>query len=405
MSQREQFLSEWNWKLVSRTALCAAFGISRQTGYKWARRYERDRTTEEESRRPRSHPRTTPSKLAKLIVSQKNQFPLWGPVPIRARLVKHWPHIVWPSASTIGSILKKHGLVKPRLKRRRVAARTRPFHACREANDVWCVDFKGQFETRDGRLCYPLTVMDAASRYLLACTAFVEPTTENVKKVFVKLFAKYGLPKAIRSDNGQPFASVAAAAGLTKLSAWWARLGIQLERIDPGKPQQNGRHERMHLTLKQATCSPPKATLGWQQRAFDRFRTHYNEVRPHQALNLETPSSLYRRSPRPYPTTLPRLQYPFADVHVVAPDGCIKLNMRRQFISQSLVGEPVGLFVIDERYIEVVYADVVLGLIDMRNGNGNSKSNLIRPKPDLRTLRSTKSNPRARHSTKSRRRR
>jgi len=375
---------------MSRTALCATFGISRQTGYKWARRYRQDRSIEEMSRRPRSHPRTTPTKLVKLIVSQKKQFPLWGPVPIRARLAKHWPHIQWPAPSTIGSILKKHGLVKPRRRRARAAARTRPFRTCREANDVWCVDFKGQFETRDGRLCYPLTVMDAASRYLFACTAFHHPTTENVKKVFVELFMKYGLPKAIRSDNGQPFASISAAAGLTKLSAWWARLGIHLERIDPGEPQQNGRHERMHLTLKEATCSPPKATLGWQQRAFDRFRTHYNEVRPHQALHLETPSSVYTRSPRPYPTTLPKLQYPFGEVHVVAPDGTIKINLRRQFISQSLAGEHVGLFVVDERYIEVVYANVVLGLVDMRNGNANPKTNLIRPKPDLRSVRTTK---------------
>ena len=390
MSQRNQFLVEWTWNKTTRTALCAVFGISRQTGYKWARRFREDRSTEEKSRRPRSHPRTTPRKLEKVILSQKRQFPRWGPVPIRQRLVTLWPRVQWPAVSTIGAIFKRHGLVKPRRTRRRVAPRTRPFRACREANDVWCVDFKGQFKTRDGRLCYPLTVMDAASRYLLACTAFHEPTAENVRNVFVALFERYGLPKAIRSDNGQPFASVSAAAGLTRLSAWWARLGIRLERIDPGKPQQNGRHERMHLTLKQATCSPPRATLGWQQRAFDLFRTEYNDVRPHQALDLATPGSLYTRSPRRYPTTLPELQYPFADVHRVAPDGTIKLNLRRQFISHSLAGELVGLYVIDDRYIEVVYADVILGLIDMRNGNANPRSNLIRPTVDLRSARTTK---------------
>ena len=403
MLQREQFLTEWKWNRVPRTALCAAFGISRQTGYKWARRYREDRSTEERSRRPRSHPRTTPTKLVTLILSQKRQFPRWGPVPIRQRLVTHWPHIKWPSASTIGAILKRHGLVKPRRTRSRMAPRTRPFRACREANDVWCVDFKGQFKTRDGRLCYPLTVMDAASRYLLACTGFHEPTTENVKKVFVALFKKYGMPKAIRSDNGAPFASVSAAGGLTKLSAWWARLGIRLKRIDPGKPQQNARHERMHLTLKQATCSPPRATLGWQQRAFDRFRTEYNDVRPHQALDLATPSSLYTRSPREYPTALPELEYPFADVHRVAPDGTIKVGLRRQFISQSLAGELVGLYMADERYIEVVYADVVLGLVDTRNGNGNPRSNLIRPKMKRRSALSSKpKRPRSTRSTKPR---
>jgi transposase InsO family protein len=387
MSQREQFLREWKWNETTRAALCAVFGISRQTGYKWARRYREERSSEEKSRRPHSHPKTTPKRQVRLILSQKRQFPLWGPIAIRARLVEHWPHLQWPAPSTIGSILKKHGMVKPRRRRLRVAPRTKPFRACREANDVWCVDFKGQFETRDGRLCYPLTVMDAASRYLLACTALHHPTTANVKQVFVELFTKYGLPKAIRSDNGEPFASVSAAAGLTQLSAWWARLGIHLERIAPGKPQQNGRHERMHLTLKQATCMPPKSTLRWQQHAFDRFRVEYNEVRPHQALALATPSSLYVRSPRPFPSSLPALQYPFAEVHRVASNGTIKLGLRRQYISQSLAGELVGLYVIDERYIEVVYAELVLGLIDMRNGNGNPRTNLLRPRTDLRTNR------------------
>jgi putative transposase len=390
MSQRSQFLSEWLWSHATRTALCETYGISRQTGYKWARRFREDRTAEEKSRRPRSHPRTTPAKLIQLIVSQKRQFPLWGPVPIRKRLVTLWPHLPWPAPSTIGSILKKHGLVKPRRKRLRVAPRTRPFRTCREANDIWCVDFKGQFRTRDGKLCYPLTVMDAASRYVLACTAMHNPTTENVQRVFVELFTKYGLPKAIRSDNGEPFASVSLAAGLTKLSAWWARLGIHLERIDPGKPYQNGRHERMHLTLKEATCAPPRATLRRQQRAFDLFRAHYNDVRPHQALDLATPGSLYARSPRRYPTTLPALQYPLGEVHLVAPDGTIKLGLRRQFISQSLAGELVGLYSVDARYIKVEYAEIVLGLIDVRNNNANPKSNLLRPRVDLRSMRSTK---------------
>lgn len=384
MSQRLQFVQQWKWSEVSRTALCAAFGVTRQTGYKWARRYQQTRSIEEESRRPKSHPKSTPTKLVRLIVSQKKQFPLWGPVPIRARLRSIWPQYKWPSVSTIGAILKRHGLVKPRRKRQRTAPRTQPFLTCREANDVWCVDFKGQFRTRDGTHCYPLTVMDAASRYLLACVGFRNPTSENVHDVFVELFEKHGLPKAIRSDNGEPFASTSAAAGLTKLSAWWARLGIRLERIDPGQPQQNGRHERMHLTLKQATCDPPRATLGWQQRAFDKFRVHYNEVRPHQALSLQTPNELYGPSPRRVPHTLSPLEYPFGDVHRVAADGTIKVGHRKQFISTSLAGELVGLFTLDERYIEVVYAKLVLGLIDMRNWNTNPKYNLLRPKMDHR---------------------
>jgi hypothetical protein len=217
-----------------------------------------------------------------------------------------------------------------------------------------------------------------------------EPTLANVRDVFVELFSKYGMPKAIRSDNGEPFASTSPAAGLTKLSAWWARLGIALERIDPGNPQQNGRHERMHLTLKIATCSPPRRSLGWQQRAFDKFRDHYNDVRPHQALELETPSRLYKRPTRRYPGELPTLHYPMAEVHRVRPDGTIRFRQRRQFITTSLAGELVGLHLLDERYVEVHFADVLLGFIDMHNNNVNPRYGLVRPKPEHAGRRPTK---------------
>src|SRR2546427_2792410 len=207
MDQRRKFLAECAYRTMTFTALCDLFGIRTQTGYKWLARWKQDRSVEEMSRRPKTHPATTPPKLVRLILSQKKQFPLWGPVPIRKRLRDVWPKIRWPAASTIGAILKRHGFVKPRRKRLRVAARTKPFSKCREPNDVWCVDFKGQFPTRDGKLCYPLTVMDAASRYLLAVVAFHHPTHDNVRAVFVELFKRHGLPKAIRSDNGEPFAS------------------------------------------------------------------------------------------------------------------------------------------------------------------------------------------------------
>ena len=389
MDQRAKFLDEVHNNRASFVAICRLFGISRQTGYKWLRRWREDRSLDERSRRPKRHPKTTPDALVKRIVSQKKQFPLWGPVPIRKRLRELWPRTRWPSVSTIGEILKRNGLVKKRRYRSRAAPRTQPFSMCREPNDVWCVDFKGQFAMRDGRLCYPLTVMDAASRYLLACVALHRPTLDSVREVFVELFKTYGLPKAIRSDNGEPFASTSTAAGLTQLSAWWARLGIRLERIDPGKPQQNGRHERMHRTLKQATCSPPRRSLGWQQRAFDKFRAHYNEVRPHQALGLETPDRLYKPSRRRYPESLPPLYYPMAEVHAVRPDGTIAFRQRRQFISTSLAGEHVGLYVLDERYVEVRYGDNVLGLIDTRNDNINPRAGLIRPRPPHRNRRST----------------
>jgi putative transposase len=290
-------------------------------------------------RRPRRSPRATPTKLVKLILSQRRQHPTWGPLPIRYLLQRHWPHVPWPSASTMGAILKRHGMVADRRRRHRVTG-TRPFAACREPNDAWCVDFKGQFPTGDGRLCHPLTVMDAATRYLLACVAFHAPTLENVRAAFAELFEEYGLPKAMRSDNGEPFASASAAAGLSQLSVWWTKLGIRLERIDPGKPQQNGRHERMHLTLKTDTCSPPRHSLGRQQRAFDRFRRIYNEVRPHQALELATPGSLYVPSPRRMPAVMQPLHFPFSDCHRVRADGTIRWRRRRFFISSTLAGGP-----------------------------------------------------------------
>lgn len=382
MEQRSKFISEVLNNRASMSAMCRVFGISRQTGHKWLRRYKDERSVEEKSRRPKTHPATTPRAMEKRIVIVRRQFPRWGPRKIWKRLRDQWPRTRWPSVSTIGAVLKRNGLVRSRRKRLRAAPRTQPFSQCREPNDVWCVDFKGQFKMGNGRLCYPLTVMDGASRFLLGVVAFHHPTLENVRAAFVELFRKYGMPKAIRSDNGEPFASTSNAAGLSQLSAWWTRLGIRLERIEPGKPQQNGRHERMHRTLKQATCSPPKHSLGWQQRAFDAFVVHYNRVRPHDALDLETPASLYRASSRLYPQELPSLHYPMAEVHRVKPDGTIAFNKRRQFITTSLAGELVGLYALDDQYIEVMYADVTLGLIDTRNNNANPRYGLIRPQPD-----------------------
>ena len=390
VDQRSEFLSEWRWSGLTKAALCRVFGISRQTGYKWARRAKLERSIAEHSRRPKRSPNRTPGKLVRLILSKRKQYPRWGPIALRELLKRDWPQTKWPATSTIGDILKRHGMVKPRRFRKRVPPRTNPFSSCREPNDVWCVDFKGQFAMGNGHTCYPLTVMDAASRFLLACTGFHEPSFANVKRVFDELFLRYGLPKAIRSDNGEPFASAGAVGGLTQLAAWWVRLGIRLERIDPGKPQQNGRHERMHLTLKQATCLPPRRSMGWQQRAFDRFRAEYNEIRPHQSLGLKTPASLYKASARALPEQLPTLQYPFADIHRVRSDGTIRIGLRNQFISSTLVGEMVGVYAISDRFCEVRYADLLLGCIDFRNGNGNPRKNLVRPRPPHGGKRSTK---------------
>jgi transposase InsO family protein len=368
---------------MSREAICRLFGISRQTGYKWARRFNATidwDSLKDRSRRPLVSPRATPAKLVKLILSQRRQFPTWGPVPIRKRLTLHWPQHSWPSVSTIGAILKRNGKVKPRVRRRRLPPRTKPFGACRSPNDLWCVDFKGDFSTGDGTHCYPLTVMDGASRFLLACVAFKSPTLENVRRVFEELFRTHGLPKAIRSDNGEPFVAAGAPAGLSTLSAWWARLGIRLERIDPGKPQQNARHERMHLTLKIDTCMPPKRTLRAQQRAFDKFRHTYNFVRPHQALDLATPSDIYVPSSQRMPESLPVLEYPCADVYRVNRSGAITWGRRRLFISTALAGELIGTYYLDHRYTQVMFVNLILGVLDAESLH----LGLIRPKDDRR---------------------
>ena len=379
MEQKRQFVLEWRSHAVSRAALCRLFGISRQTGYKWVRRFERALRWEDleaHSRRPHHHPQTTRRMIVQRIVEERRRLPLWGPIPLRKRLQTKWPKIAWPAASTIGAILKREGLVVRLVRTRGLPPRTHPFVTCREPNDVWCIDFKGHFALQNGQRCYPLTVMDAATRYLLACVGFRSPDSANVRRVVEDLFQTYGLPKAMRSDNGEPFACITAPAGLTQLSAWWAKLGIQLERIDPGKPQQNSRHERMHLTLKQATCSPPKPSLIRQQLAFDRFRRLYNEERPHQALNLATPASLYRPSPRLLPHHVPVPTYPFGDTYLVNAAGAIRWRARTFFISNALAGECIGIYPLNHRFEEVSFANVLLGLIDTQYPHYG----LIRPK-------------------------
>ena len=373
MDRRMQFVLEWRSGSVSRAALCRAFGISRETGYKWVRRFKQVRQLSklsELSRRPHSQPRKTPSSVEELVVAAKRQRPHWGPRKLRDWLLQRRPRLRLPAASTMGEILKRHGLVKPRVPRRRATPSTQPFAAATEPNAVWCIDFKGQFRTGDGQLCYPLTLTDAYSRMILCCQALPSTETEPVRRLLAAAFKKYGLPKAIRSDNGGPFAST-GAAGLSRLSAWWLKLGISLERIEPGKPQQNGRHERMHRTLKLETATPPAATLAAQQKIFDAFVRQFNRERPHEALGGATPASRYRRSPRLLPSLVPSFSYPFCQRRVVDDSGYIAWGPRggRCFISTALVGEVVGVLEIDERYCEIVFGPLTLGLFDISQRN------------------------------------
>jgi transposase InsO family protein len=280
--------------------LSRRFGISRKTGYKWIARYMAGTELTDRSRRPHRSPNAVAQDMEDFIVAARKAHTRWGPQKLRDALIRANPGIVLPSAGTFALIFTRNGLVRPRRKRRlRTPPSTQPFGHITGPNSLWCVDFKGDFSVGRQR-CYPLTITDAYSRYLICCVGLSGTRSGPVRKIFERVFREFGLPEAIRSDNGSPFASN-APRGLSQLSVWWAKLGIRHERITPGKPQQNGRHERMHLTLKQETAMPPQRTMKAQQRAFDHFRKEYNVDRPHAALGQRVPADYYQRSTRTAP--------------------------------------------------------------------------------------------------------
>jgi len=289
MDERTAFIVDWKRGALPMTVLCEAHGISRKTGYKWRDRYLAggwdDLVDASRARHALGH--AMEPEIAASVIDLRLRHPLFGPRKLKVVLEREHPDVRWPAASTIGDLLRREGLSEARLRRRRAAPVTQPFAEARQPNDVWCIDFKGWFRTRDGRRCDPLTVSDAASRYLLACR-IVEPTTAGVRLACERLFRERGLPWRMRMDNGPPFAST-GPAGLSQLSVWWLKLGIALERIEPGAPQQNGRHERMHATLKKHISQPPAETGLAQQVRFDAFMTLFNEFRPHEALDQAPP--------------------------------------------------------------------------------------------------------------------
>jgi transposase InsO family protein len=366
MDERVRFVVEYERDELSMTRLCAKYNISRKTGYKWLRRaaevgldHLHDR-----SRRPHHRPNQTPSEIEHAVLSLRAAHPTWGPKKLLRRLQDGNGHTRWPARSTIAEILRRHGLVIARKRRRHAPPAQQPLAHCHGPNAVWCIDFKGWFRTGDGRRCDPLTLTDGFSRYILRCQAMDQTTGPGIRPVLEAAFRHYGLPRAIRSDNGSPFASC-AIGGLSRLSVWWVKLGIVPERIEPGQPQQNGRHERMHLTLKQEACQPPAATVRAQQRRFDRFVEEFNEQRPHEALGLDTPAMHYQPSPRRYPPREPEVSYPSDWLcRMVRHNGEVKFQGRRFFLSEALTGEPVGLEPIDDRYWRVYFGPIALGIFD-----------------------------------------
>jgi transposase InsO family protein len=363
MDEKIKFIADWLSKDSTKSELCRVYGISRPTADKWIKRYhERGaQGLEELSRAPRTHPNEIAAELRAMIVKSKLRHQKWGPKKVMDCLRREQPKVRWPADSTAGEILKRAGLVRPRVRRRRVAPYSEPFSECAGPNQSWSADFKGDFRLGNGRRCYPLTISDNFSRYLLLCRALERTSTEEVQPWFEWVFREYGIPEAIRTDNGAPFASL-AVGGISQLSKWWIKLGIRPERIRPGKPAQNGRHERMHRTLEEV---PPQGNIDAQQRQYDPFREEYNWERSHEALQRKTPGTVYCCSPRSYPAKLPEVEYESGvTVRRVRHNGEIKWEGEFLYLSEVLAQEPVGLTPIDEQKWEVRYSFHFLGVLD-----------------------------------------
>lgn len=366
MEGRSQFIKDFRRGESSLSELCRICGISRPTAYKWLERYHEHGMDglRDLSRAPHCHPNAIGAEVADLILELRGRHSSWGPKKLLWRLSQDRPKLRLPSASAVGDLLKRSGLSFPRRRRRRCEPSAQPFGRCDGPNVVWCSDFKGWFKTGDGRRVDPLTISDAYSRYLIRCQGMRPVTLEGVQRLFAASFREFGLPLALRTDNGSPFAS-SGLGGLSRLSVWWIRLGIVPERIEPGQPQQNGRLERLHRTLKQETASPAASDLRSQQVCFDRFRSEYNHDRPHEALGQRPPSWYYEASSRSYPERLAQVEYPLAMVtRVVQKRGEIYWQGSRVFVSETLAGERLGLQQVSDRSYEVYFSHVRLGLFD-----------------------------------------
>lgn len=347
MLERVKFISAYhNNEQASFQELCERFHISRKTGYKYLRRFEENGVDGlKDLSRARLHQENRVSLLVEEnILEVKARYPHWGAKKIKNWLMQEKSDVNWPARSTIDELLKRHGLVTKAKRNRRVTSYHQPLALCNEPNDSWSVDYKGQFQLGNQELCYPFTVTDNFSRYLLAVEGFPRIASKDVKETLTHLFLEYGLPQAIRSDNGSPFAST-AIGGLSELSVWLIKLGIIPERIGKGKPQENGRHERMHLTLKKETASPPMINHRKQQLRFDEFRREFNEDRPHEGIEFNRPSWLYKPSNRDLPSKIPNVEYDehFEKTRKVRTNGAIKWGGKSIYISETLKGEPIAM--------------------------------------------------------------
>lgn len=366
LEQRIEFIGDYELGLYTMLELCKRYGVSRKTGYKWRDRYNEEGLAglEDRSHAPHSCPHRIDPKLAALLCQTRRDHPKWGPEKIMDYLRKRHRVRSWPAISTVSDLFVREGLVKRRRRRRPVThPGVVPIHTT-EPNDLWTVDFKGQFATRDGIYCYPLTIADQHTRFLIACHGL--PSTKGVgaRRVMERAFREYGLPLAIRTDNGSPFAT-RGIHGLSQLNVWWLRLGIQHQRIRPASPQENACHERMHKTLKYETARKPKTNAAAQQRIFNAFRTEYNFIRPHKALGGDCPGEHYRASPRPFPAKLPPLEYPdHFKVKRVTNAGTFRFKHKLLFIANALKQQYIGLEEVEDGIWSIFLGNVLIARID-----------------------------------------
>lgn len=372
MCERLEFIKACLVRTETIVAICDRFGVSEKTGHKWLDRFRQggEAALHDRSHAPLTHRHRITGDVAREILQLRKRYPLYGPVKLRDWLVQRYPDRHWPAASSIGDLLTRAGVVRRRRRRDRSAervaldGRTR----AREPNVVWTADFKGHFRLGNWRYCYPLTVLDLQSHFLLGCTALESTNVAATRRIFVTLFRAHGLPRVLRTDNGVPFAQPNALGRLGSLAWWWVRLGIRPEHITPARPAENGAHERFHKTLKAATTTPTAPSLRAQQHRFDHFRTEYNTERPHASLPGHVPPArIYTPSPRGYPERLPALAYDStADIRLADNRGCIKWRTNHIYLSSNIAHEYVALTPVDDDRVLIAYASLGLGHFDLR---------------------------------------
>jgi putative transposase len=373
MSQRQEFIELYVKRQCRVSELCAAFGVSEKTGYKWIARYHEEGHggLADRSRAPHGSPQRVAADVIERIVGLRKRHPTYGARKLRQILHTADASVDWPAPSTIFELLKCRGLVRRRRHRR---SRGVPWDAAAHGltpptapNDVWAADFKGEFRLSSGGFCYPLTISDLYSRYVLGCRALSSTASAPARIGFTRVFREFGLPRVLRTDNGVPFAQPNALGRLSALTIWWIRLGIRPERITPGAPQQNGQHERMHRTLKDDAIRPPAENLTQQQRRFDQFRMDYNTVRPHESLEMQPPARHYTASPRSFPRRLPPVEYPaHRELRRVGSNGTIAFRAQLFFLSAALAGEDVSLEETNDAEWTIAFGPLILGILDER---------------------------------------